>query len=57
MSKENLEEHYQKLIKNEDSPFMKEILKAELKHKLSLLELGIENITPPDPDECIACSG
>jgi len=36
---------------------MKNILEAELKHKLELLELGIENIIPPEPDDCIACSG
>tara|TARA_R110002012_G_scaffold269562_1_gene453682 strand:- start:1215 stop:1388 length:174 start_codon:yes stop_codon:yes gene_type:complete len=57
MSKEILKVQYQNLIDNEDSIFMKNILEAELKHKLELLELGIENITPPDPDDCIACSG
>tara|TARA_R110002020_G_scaffold190644_1_gene390214 strand:+ start:5255 stop:5428 length:174 start_codon:yes stop_codon:yes gene_type:complete len=57
MSKEILKVQYQNLIENENSPFMKNILEAELKHKLELLELGIENVIPPDPDDCIACSG
>lgn len=57
MSAEDLKNVYTEKIENEESPFMKNILEAELKHKLELLELGIENITPPDPDDCIACSG
>lgn len=57
MSADDLKIVYNQKIENEESPFMKNILEAELKHKLELLELGIENITPPDPDDCIACSG
>lgn len=57
MSVDELKHEYNEKIENENSPFMKNILEAELKHKLELLELGIENVTPPDPDDCIACSG
>lgn len=57
MSKDELKDNYREKIQNEESPFMKNILEAELKHKLELLDLGIENITPPKPDDCIACSG
>ena len=46
-----------RILKIQESSFMKNILEAELKHKLELLELGIENVTPPEPDDCIACSG
>ncbi|GAG00032.1 unnamed protein product, partial [marine sediment metagenome] len=44
MSKDELKDNYKEKIQNEESPFMKNILEAELKHKLELLELGIENI-------------
>jgi len=57
MSENDLKTVYNEKIEKEESPFMKNILEAELKHKLELLELGIENITPPEPDDCIACSG
>jgi hypothetical protein len=57
MSKDELKNNYRERIQNEESPFMKNILEAELKHKLELLDLGIENIIIPDPDDCIACSG
>jgi len=57
MSKDELKDNYREKIQNEESPFMKNILEAELKHKLELLELGIKNINPPKPDDCIACSG
>jgi len=57
MSVDDLKNSYNEKIENENSPFMKNILEAELKHKLELLELGIKNITPPEPDDCIACSG
>jgi len=54
---EELEKTYDEMIEKSDSPFEKNILKAELKHKLYLLSVGLENITPPDPEDCIACSG
>tara|TARA_R110002074_G_scaffold114748_2_gene245296 strand:- start:1017 stop:1190 length:174 start_codon:yes stop_codon:yes gene_type:complete len=57
MSKDDLKNVYNDRIEKEESSFMKNILEAELKHKLELLELGIENVTPPEPDDCIACSG
>ena len=46
MSVDELKHEYNEKIENENSPFMKNILEAELKHKLELLELGIENVTP-----------
>ena len=54
---EELEKTYEEMIDKSESIFEKNILKAELKHKLSLLSLGLENITPPNPEDCIACSG
>jgi hypothetical protein len=59
MNKQQIIDHYQKEIDNAETPMEKNLLEAEMEHKIKLLDLGEEtNYSKKQSDsdfECIAC--